>query len=176
MGDYAPGSCTIHECPPGNEQKALEAVMEHLDTIDWCDAIDPDDGLQVGTLYTGSEARMGFEYELAPDLEALGCTFECHGDAKYEYDATILFHVPSLGTFSSSSTNDGEVTLTSSEIEEIARSTSGRDDLVEALLRRSGKAWTLYFDALKCGVVPPTIEEMVAARRTLTKVEEALSQ
>lgn len=176
MGDRAPGSCIVYACPKGNESKVFEAITSYLTTTEWNDMTGQSDELKLNILYTDAEASLAFEDELAPELVKLGATFRIDAEGYMDYDPVVILHDPLLGTFKGSADHDGNPALDSLEIVTIIDSTSTRGELVEALLLRTGRAWSERFECLVKGFPPPTIEEMVAARNKLTKVEKELEE
>jgi|MudIll2142460700_1097286.scaffolds.fasta_scaffold67830_4 hypothetical protein len=84
------------------------------------------------TLYD-SEARYGEFPELESFLTAHGIPFDRTSEAKWEYDGEIVKFRPGHELYHLLATQDGETSITSEEIEEIAK----RLDDVEGLSKRA---------------------------------------
>lgn len=154
MGEYAPGSVTIYNCPDqSTAQKIFDIIFEYQLSEDWGGG--DQYTFTLGDLLGNSDMSLGDEYNIAVALQEIGVLACTQQDAKYEYDATVYYTHPELGLFNASGDQSGSIMVPADVIEKaIATAGGNRVKLVDLLHKVTGKAWS---DA--CANPPPSPQE-----------------
>jgi hypothetical protein len=120
VADYAPLTVMVYSCPHGKEQEVLGVLNRYgLAGDDYVYAAPGQriEKLTLGEVYGHYDARMGTELQVGQELEALGCAFEAHQDAKWEFDGMTYMHAPGIGTYRGACSQDGSVVVDAREVD-----------------------------------------------------------
>lgn len=155
MGDRAPASVTIHECPPEAEASVAGVLAEFGFTEDGFH--DPECGPWsrdwLGQPWVSQEIELGAEQAIGRRLADLGCAFVVHQLGKSEYDGVVFMHAPGLGTYEGRASNsDGAVLVGADEIDGAVEDTPSANgaspELVQRLAKLTAKPWRDLFATL----------------------------
>lgn len=141
MGDRAAACLVIYASPPDREQAVIDLLNEWGLRKEGSLYAVVEAPLALGEAYVDDEASLTICHELGAALAEMEVTFELCQDPKYEYDGTIVIHVPGLGVYSGECDAEGTIHVSAHDIDRMIAEASTREALAEALDAATAKRW-----------------------------------
>ena len=117
MSDRAPASFTLYYT--SGKEKALAELFNN-----WGFDIEgravTENGIVDGVTLGVDEISVGILSELGGVLESLGVAYRGSQDAKYEYDGSVRYFIPGLGSEDFEGNNNGEMVVFGRDVTKIA--------------------------------------------------------
>jgi hypothetical protein len=122
MGDRSAACFTVYHTS-GKEKAIVELFQGYGFVNESRDLIEEED-VRNGASFVNDEVSIGILGEVGPDLERMGVSYRGAQDAKYEFDGTVRYFTPELGSEEFTGNNDGSMLVYASDVTKITEKLS----------------------------------------------------